>query len=296
MKTKTFVLAWLFVWVPTYMWAQVGGNKINRNYNSYNSDSKIPAPYKVFYTDSSIVIQVDILENAIADYYLVTLGITQRGKTVAETYDSLNKTCDKLATSLKQKGFGSDKIKFDFVNQYKILELKELNSSTYKEEHTGFEANQTATIRIEKIEDLQDILLVASQAGIYDLVKVDYMLNDLNAHKQKLMAEAISALETKKNFYIKTANMKLEPHGSIYSENYVAIQPAAQYHEFRSASSSEVDSYGESRYKVITEPRPLSFYYETDSQTKYDKVLNPQIFTPSLQLVYTLQVKYNLAK
>lgn len=281
--------------LPFYASSQVGGNQIN-NYDKYNPGYRSTAPVKIALTDTTIVIEVKILENTAADFYLVTMGISQKGKTVAETLDNLKKIGEKFTSQLKQNGIPSEKIQFDFVNQYKIFELTEINNTTYKEELTGFEANSTATIRIEKIEELDKILVIASQLGIYDLIKVDYMLNDIYSHKQKLMNEAANLLLSKKTFYEKTANMRVHPNGSIYAENFEAIQPSEQYERFQSATSSEISSYGESRYRIIKSPEPLSFFYNPKTADSFDKVLNPQIFGPSVQLVYTLQVKYRLLK
>ena len=107
--------------------SQVGGNQIYNNNNknrSYNYNRKPIEKTSIYSTDSTLVVTAKVLLNQKADYYLITIGANQLGKTVIEVNQKINKRIDNVKQKLNLLDISNDEIYVDFISQTKQYDFK----------------------------------------------------------------------------------------------------------------------------------------------------------------------------
>ena len=155
----------------------------------------------------SNVLQIKLrsLYNVDATDYTAVFNIVQVGKTAEETTKLMNDKIEIVKQDLKSKGF-QGQFSLDmisFVPQYEIEVTKKLFSKTYTEVPVGFELQQNLLISYKKDSDFQKILTACGKAEVYNLVKVDYYVKNLEAIYEDLQNKLLEEVSKKKAYYEK---------------------------------------------------------------------------------------------
>ena len=86
---------------------------------------------------------------------------------------------------------------------------------------------------------LDKIVPLAAQAGIFDLIKVDYVTEDLNQVRARMAAESQKVIQEKQAAYA-NLGIKLTPV-SVAMEAFDTFQPAEAYNSYRAFETGAVD-------------------------------------------------------
>src|SRR6267154_1026947 len=168
-------------------------------------------------TGTTIFVDASVMINVKADEYVAVFGVAQECATVPECNQKIDETIKGFSGSLRQLGIGADDIYVDYVFQNKIYGYK-VTGDVAKENLVGFELKKNISIHYKDKALLDKLVIAASQARIFDLIKVDYIVKDTGAVQDKLMDEAAKIIKAKTGRYEKLLGVKLQSPGQIYAE------------------------------------------------------------------------------
>ena len=84
----------------------------------------------------------------------------------------------------------------DFVTQNPVYEY-DAQGKTAKENLAGYQTKKNISVRFKTESALRQITNAANRAGIYDLIKVDYVIGSQQDLKMRLMEEASKVIKRK---------------------------------------------------------------------------------------------------
>ena len=272
-------------------------SNISQDYkNSFqiNGSSVQPVAYV---RDNEVFLQVNALMNVKADRFLAVFNLTQIGETAAKTNDLMNARIDSFLNAAKKFGINSKDIYIDMIYMVPTYEYevqKKLFSKTYNEVPTGFEMQKNIHISFKDINTIDDLVTMAARCEIYDLVKVDYFVENTEAAYDSLRNKAIASIN-KKVSALKKMNMVLSDKFLVVSEYSQAVYPESQYPDYDAFVSQTFEAVTK-KTGVTNVRKPKTVAYDQLNYSKYHIIINPFILEPVVQFVYTLEVKYILEK
>ena len=244
----------------------------------------------------SNVLQIKLrsLYNVDATDYTAVFNIVQVGKTAEETTKLMNDKIEIVKQDLKSKGF-QGQFSLDmisFVPQYEIEVTKKLFSKTYTEVPVGFELQQNLLISYKKDSDFQKILTACGKAEVYNLVKVDYYVKNLEAIYEDLQNKLLEEVSKKKAYYEKLG-FKMEDYNVMMADKKYYHTPKDFYKSYLAAENISMESL-KNQKNVTSVRKPTSYYYDPIPYNGYDIVVNAAITKPVIQLGMDLSLQYNL--
>ncbi len=273
---------------------------INNNANEANYYRQTKQQY---YTpvyssnDTSFTIGADVMMNVKADEYVIIFATSQVGETIEISHDVINKRIDAFINSVIPLGIKKEDIYIDFISQFPIFEVeveKKLFSKTYNEVPKGFEVRKNIHLRYKDSKIVEQMLIKASQNEIYDIVKVDYVINNSQAVYDSLRATCVRIINEKAKEY-KKLGIKYDAKYQTVNDNISSTYPLDRYSTF-----AEFVKYTGDEAKPGSKTLPRSnvpaLYYDKKAYTGYDLVINPAVIEPVVQFTCNLTVKFVLKK
>ncbi|MBO9702809.1 MAG: SIMPL domain-containing protein [Sporocytophaga sp.] len=275
--------------------AQISGNqaysrnKYERSINKNNFD----LTNSITSTDSTLVINVDILLNQRADLYKLVLGLNQEGQSPKECISKINSRIEEFKSQIAKLGIKKEDVFVDFISLNRIYDF-EVTRDNAKEVAMGFEIKKNIIIKIASFDAIEKVMVEAANSEIYDIIKVDYLNKDIEKIHQQLLDEAFLILERKKNDYLQKCNRKIIGNPRA-TDNFSFSSPAGQYENYSAYQGSEVTSYSSSFTKKLARKNE-TFYYQGLPYSGYDKVINNESPEVGIQYILNLSVTFDIAK
>ena len=244
-----------------------------------------------------IDISINALSNQRASSYTAIFNVTQLGKTAELTNNALINRIQPFVNELKSLGIPEEDIYVDMVNflpKYEYDVSKKLFSpKTYKEVPIGFELQKNVHIRFTKVTDLDQMITAAAKQEIYDIVKVDYFVENPDEKYSQLREESMKYLQEIKKQY-QNIGIELDSAYVITGENAWVAYPGDRYESYRAFSSQSLSPQQKVDAKVDKVDKPVSRFYDAVPANDYDIVINPEIVEPTVQYSYNLLVRFTL--
>ena len=234
------------------------------------------------------------LYNVEATDYTAVFNIVQVGKTAEETTQLMNDKIDLIKEELRAQGFQGqfalDMI--SFVPQYEIEVTKKLFSKTYTEVPVGFELQQNLLISYRKDSEFQKILTACGKAEVYNLVKVDYYVKNLEEVYEDLQNKLLAEV-AKKKLYYKELGFDMSDYNLMMADKKYYHTPKDFYKSYLAAENISMEAL-KNQKSVTTVRKPTSYYYDPIPYDGYDVVVNASITKPVIQLGMDLSLQYTL--
>jgi uncharacterized protein YggE len=238
-----------------------------------------------------LLIEANVLINVKPDSFVVVFGVAQEGANAEISNTKVNDLIANFSKSLGSLGIGKQDIYVDFITQNKVYEYKTTDVNTVTEEVSGFETKKTIAVRYKDRALLEPINNAATKASIFDLIKVDYIINDIPAVRKRLYDEATAIVKQKEEKYRASFNLKLAST-AITNEKYDAFFPGDLYTNYQAFESGSTYGSYSSNSRVIQRRKSSTRYYEPLDATDFDVVLNPMGIEPLVQFTLYLRVQY----
>lgn len=279
--------------------AQVMGNyaEQQQTYQNITPSAQYRAVPKAarFIADNQLEISINTLSNQKASAYTAIFSVNQAGKTADETNTLLNNRLNGFLSELKSLDIPPSDIYVDMVNflpKYEYDVSKKLFSrKTYTEIPKGFELQKNVHIRYTDPSLLERIVTAAARQEIYDIVKVDYFVNDSEKIYSELRDKTFQYLQKIENQY-KTLGIRLDSAYVVTAENAWVAYPINRYESYQAFSTQRLEF--EENSKVNTADKVTSRFYNAVPANDYDIVINPEILEPAVQFSYNLVVRFTL--
>ena len=280
--------------------AQVSGNYQFNNKQTLQNTNRSPVSVAGISNDEEIITQVNGLLNILADSYVAVFNIVQVGESMDSVDQIMNKRVANFQLKLKGIGIDAEDIKVDlisFVPKYDIEEVNRIFSKSYNEVPVGFEMQKNVSVLYKKSSKLDDIVSAAANSEIYDIVKVDYFIANIQKSLDSLRIRCLKEIKDKSRSY-ELIGFKLDTLKKVMSDNFITIYPQTRYFSYNSVSRPSLNAVKKkSSQATLNEiPQTISKFYNQVDYDKYDIVINPVITEPVVQISYTVTIKYLLKK
>lgn len=287
---KTYTLL-LLIFTCIQLFSQIGGNQLYRKDRNYDKTTPVT---NFESTDSTVVFQAKVLLNQPADHYMLTLGVSQEGKSPAECLTKINQRIANFTTKIQSIGLKKQDIFVDFISQTKFFDFDVKSEDEIRQVEKGFIVKKNIILKIDKYEDIEKAIVEAAGEQIYDIVKVDYLNDNIDQIYTRLLNEANQLLEKKKNEYLRLFKRQIigQPHAE---DRFSYVFPKSQYEEYAAFESSDVENYSSSVVKKLAR-KSRTYYYEGENYSGYDRVINNANPTVGIQYILHLTVSYDVEK
>lgn len=292
MKLKTTIIGTTLILSTLTVLGQQSGNSVIGQY--YNQFDKQQTVSKLFISDTSFVIQANVLINVIADSYVATFGVSESSTTLKDANTKIDKRIQDFISALTKMGISQSDIYIDMTTQTQISDYK-VNGNYAEQYISGFKQKKNVIVKFKNIKDLDKMVVTASDYQIYDLAKVDYIVTDINKIYAQLFQTTIDVINSKKELYVKATNIKLKSSSEIFGESFYSYYPSQLYKSYTPNITTQYSDYGSySKRKDLKQN--TTYYYDKISYSGFDKVINPIVTEPAVEFVLMLQIKFDIEK
>jgi len=302
MKSKVIAISAILVLLSLNSFAQISGNKMMDRGNSvygYQPYYSPPAEQPMLYlSDSAFLVKANILMNVKADTFVAVFAVHEKAPTIKECNEKINVRIANFIAEIAKTGITAKSIYVDLTTQTKLLDYKVDKVNNYAEQYIrGFELNKNVIIRFTNTADIDRMLMAASVCGIYDIVKVDYIVTDMEKVYAELYKIAGDVISRKKGAYVSLTKSKLAAASQVYSESFKTFYPSNLYKKYtpdQSVTSLQTDYNSKMVIKELNSAQ--TFYYDQLEYSGFDKIINPVVTEPMVEFVLNLQVKFKIEK
>ena len=244
--------------------------------------------------DAGMFIEASVLMNLKADEYVAVFGVLQECASVPECNQKMEATINQFAAELKQLGVGGEDIFVDFVAQNKIYGFQ-VTGNIAKEYLTGFELKKNVSVHYKNKLLLDKLVIAASKANIFDLIKVDYIVTDTLSAHARLMEIATRIIRQKEAEYEKLLGIKLLPPAQVYAAKPSIYFPTEMYDSYTAHESEDISDYNDrQRYAIQRARKSRTFFFNALDADGFDTVINPVVIEPVVQFTLYLKVRYEI--
>jgi uncharacterized protein YggE len=290
MKQVTFILL-------SFILVQLCEGQISGNIN-YMRQVKYPDNnFEIdFPSGKNLLVTVKGMANVKADAYVAIFSVTQSGKTAEEVNTLMDARINQSLEQIRKKANTEAIVDMvSFVPQYEYeVEKKLFSKKTYNEVPAGFELKKNIHIKYANANDLNDILAILTASEIYDLVRVDYFSNNMEAIKKDLMAKARTMMQEKLKTYQMLLGLKLDTLDKLLTDGYKTVLPVEMYKSYQAYNSTSLNV---PKAKSVTQAdKSTTLYYQPILDKEFDFVVNPTIIEPVIQVMYEIKLNVILEK
>lgn len=289
---KHLITILITIFLANSIFGQVAGNRNYQN-RERHPDNNINVRFP---TNADLVVSVKGLANVKADSNVAIFSVTQVGKTTEEVNRLIDKRINKALEKIRKKGDVEtyvDMISFVPVYEHEV-DKKIFNEDTYNEVPAGFELKKNIHIKYSNPDLLNKMISIFAKAEIYDLVKVDYFLNDIEAIKKKLRNKAKTILQEKLKNYQSMLSTKSDSFEKQVVDGYKVKYPSEMYKSYQAYNSTSLNLKKSANINQSDKSKTL--YYQPIVVKEFDFVLNPTVMEPVIQVMYQLKLKMNKEK
>jgi uncharacterized protein YggE len=244
-------------------------------------------------SNTSMFVEARVLLNLKADEYVAVFAIAVQGATAQESNDKMDATVKAFRDALRPLRVQDTDIYVDFIAQPKIYGF-DLSGDIARERLTGFELKKNVSIRFANRDLIDDLVLAAAKVQIHDLVKVDYIVRNINAVQDSLMGEAAAVIKQKVARNERLLGIRLQAPAQVYAERPAIHYPTDMYDSYVAAEADAITRPNQQRYTVEQARKGRTFYFNPLDGNGFDKVINPVILEPVVQFTLYLKVKYEV--
>ncbi|WP_179021097.1 SIMPL domain-containing protein [Winogradskyella forsetii] len=240
---------------------------------------------KTLYPSNVLTVDVKVLQNAGATTYTAIFNVSQIGPSAEKTNQLMKARMDSIKYRLNAKGITQKNIAIDvisFIPIYEVEVTKKLFSKTYTEVPKGFELQQNIHIQFTKTNQFESILEACAQSEVYNLVKVDYYIDNIQQVYKNLQDELLKLIDDKKAYY-KALGFNMTDYDVAIADDKYCYFPKDFYQSYQAYNSTSVEAL-EKNKGVTTVKKQTSYYYQPLTYENYDVVINPSILEPVVQI------------
>ena len=182
----------------------------------------------------------------------------------------------------------------DFTAQTKVYDYK-VEGSLAREHFAGFELKKTVAVRYRDKALIDRLVVAASHAKVYDLIKVDYIVTNLSPIQERLAEEASAVIKAKAARHERLLGIKHHAPPQVYAERSSTYFPTEMYDSYTASESEAISGEPDrSRTTVQSLRKSRTFYFNSLTADGFDRVINPVVLEPVVQFTLYLKLRYEL--
>jgi len=240
-----------------------------------------------------LTVDVKALQNVSATTYTAIFNVSQIGPSAEMTNQLMKERIDQIKNRLNAKGITQNNIAIDvisFIPIYEVEVTKKLFSKTYTEVPKGFELQQNIHIQFTKTNQFESILEACAKSEVYNLVKVDYFIENIQAVYKNLQNQLLKLIEDKKAYY-KVLGFDMSNYNVAIADDKYCYFPKDFYQSYQAYNSVSFEALDKNK-GVTTAKKQTSYYYQPLTYENYDVVINPSILEPVVQIGMNIKLVF----
>lgn len=244
-----------------------------------------------------LILEINGLYNARASSYLAIFHVTQVGPDARTTDSLMNKRIDGVRKAALNAGLSEADFYVDMLSLVPLYEVEvttRLFSKTYNEVPAGFEMQKNIHIRFTDAQVLDGLITAAAIEEIYDLVKVEYFVDDLAGIYAELRKQSLSVLDERIALF-DSLGVAVRDQWTLAGETKSLHEPQAAYARYTSFTNTSVEA-AKKKGHITQMKKPQTMYYSPLGYNGFDLVANPEILEPVIQFTYKLTVQLELKR
>jgi len=242
--------------------------------------------------NSGMLIPAHVQINIKADEHVALFGLSQEGRTIQECMQKLDPQLENFIGELKKIGLKAEDVTIDHTTQTRTYDYQ-ISGSVANEKATGFIVKKTVFVHFKEKEWMDKLMAAAAKSNIYDLIKVDYLVNNPTTIREKLLAESARIIKEKADRYDKLLGLKFRSQVQVMQESYNTVFPTEAYDSYAAFESGKVsESTFSDRNRVKEARKEETFFFNTKDAGDFDFIVNPIVTEPVIQFSLYLQIKY----
>lgn len=279
--------------------AQVSGNVVFES-NSLHNPTRFPAPSRSLYQidGRNVNMSLTIQYHAKVLEYVVTFGVSEEAKDVITCTEKIDQRIADFISDLKKLGIARDQTFVDAITHNRIYSYEILEQpKVAKEEMVGFVVKKNVMVRYKDSELLSKIAATAAKQEIYDMIKVDYSVEDRISVLSQLMPHIDKLVKERQDLLKITGEKTVFKDYEIKGHNISTIHPLSQYKQYTAQSTNtiSVSNYYYQNLPRISARKESTYYYQPTDPSQFDLVLygNENRLMPTVIYEITVQVSFN---
>jgi len=296
-----YCFALFFLAFTSVLSAQVMGNYQSQNRieaNAYQPQFRAVQRAADLNGDPNVVeMTVNALSNQPADAHIAIFSVFQSGKTAKDVNGAMNERIDAVKDRLRTLGIRDGDVYIDMVNFLPTYafntEKKIFSKKTLTEVPTGFQLQKNIHVRYARAELLDGIITACAEEEIYDIIKVDYAVNEPQKIYRELREMSFAYLNEIKVRYAENG-IALDTARQHVGESAWVVYPGGQYQSYSAHASQKLSKQEMNSSEVIVADKPELRFYQAIPANDYDLVINPDLLEPSAQFSFSLKVRFTL--
>lgn len=250
-------------------------------------------------------IKADVMMNVKPSSYTAIFSLTQNADDMTKVDSVADIRINRMIAALRSNPSIKFEYHVDFISlvpRYKTVTEEKRFSKTVNEVPDGFEMKKNIHVLFFEHDHLSDIIAAAGKAEVYECVKVEYNVKNLDDVYDQLRLKAKEVVDEKRvkreaiGFSLELQSMG-ENQGAVYP-----IERYAHYTAFKNGTPEHVVLEAKKRQDK-NQPQTVSYnqqeksptiYYERIPYNQFDVVMNADVAEPSVQVYYSLQVTYKV--
>ncbi|WP_299366824.1 SIMPL domain-containing protein [Winogradskyella sp.] len=248
---------------------------------------------KVLQPSNVLTIDVKALQNVSASTYTAMFNLSQIGPTAEATNTLMKERIDNIKKRLVLLGITEKDIAIDvisFIPVYEVEVTKKLFSKTYTEVPKGFELQQNIHIQFTKTNQFESILEACAKSEVYNLVKVDYYIENIQEVYKNLQDELLKLIEDKKAYY-SVLGFDLSEYDVKIADDKYCYFPKDFYQSYQAYNSVSFEALKKDK-GVTSAKKQTSYYYQPLTYERYDIVIDPSILEPVVQIGMNIKLVF----
>jgi uncharacterized protein YggE len=242
--------------------------------------------------NSGILIPAHVKINIKADEHVAVFGLSQEGRTIQDCIRKLDPQIENFIGELKNIGLKAEDVAIDHTTQTRTYDYQ-IKGNVANEKATGFIVKKTVSVHFKEKEWMNKLMAAGAKADVYDLIKVDYLVNNATAVRDRLFEEGARIIKEKAGRYDKLLGLKFRSQIQIVQENYNTISPTESYDSYVAFETGNVkESEFSDRNRVKEARKNETFFFNTQDAGNFDYIINPVVTEPVVQFSLYLQIKY----
>ncbi|MBZ0212692.1 MAG: SIMPL domain-containing protein [Nitrospirae bacterium] len=238
----------------------------------------------------SVFVDAGVMINVKADSFVAVFGISVEGEDLEKARSRMAETLEAFRSNLRQAGVRPEDVNDDFVSQNRIYGF-EVAGDLAKEVVVGFEFKKTVSVKFDAIGRLDALAEAASKAGVFDLVKVDYVVTDLEGVRARLMKEASRIVKQKVSQLEGGLGLKFGKPKQVYAQEFGTYYPTAMYSSYVAQESQQMFAYRQN-YNLQMARKPRTAFFDALDASIFDVVIDPVVVEPVVQFTVYFKVRY----
>ena len=243
---------------------------------------------------SGMTVTIKGMANLKADNYVAIFNVTQVGKTAEEVNTLMDTRINEVLTKLKTKqGLETyvDMLSFVPVYEYES-DKKVFNKKSYNEIPKGFELKKNIHIKFTDHSLMNEIIATMASSEIYDLVRVDYFSDKMEATKLELVNKSKTMLQDKLKNYKQVIGTQMDSTEKLLIDGFKVVYPIEMYRSYQAYSNTELNMKKTTSLSTVYQvEKSTTQYYQPVVDKEFDFVINPTILEPVIQVMYEIKVE-----